>query len=274
MSIDLTYATRPSAGARRRAWFRVFQPAPSAGWRMFCLPHAGGAASFFRDWARALSGVGELVAVQYPGREERLGEPCVETMAELVEALGQALVGTPELLDRPYLLFGHSMGGAVAYELCLWLQRHQVRLPHQLVLSACEGPGRGKRTRLHQAADQVLLEEIVRLNQNLRPLLDSPELTAMVLPALRADYRLIETYHEASDLFPRVQVPVQAWVGREDEELTEDDARAWSRVAGRGFELHAFSGGHFYPSTQAVAMSARVTAALPTSPSWRALALP
>ena len=275
MSAALTHALpTPAAASRHRAWFRTFQPNPRAEWRILCLAHAGGSASFFQGWVRHLPKAGELVAVQYPGREERIEEPSPETMETLVAALGQAFVHTSALLDRPYVLFGHSMGAAVAYELCLWLQRHETRLPCQLVLSASEGPGRGKRTRLREATDQVLLTEILRLNPRLAPLLVSPELTAMVLPTLRGDYRLIETYQETPHACTRIEIPVQAWIGREDGELSEADARAWSRITARAFELHAFPGGHFYPSAQFAAMSERLEASLREFPALPPLCLP
>ncbi|WP_341645135.1 thioesterase II family protein [Thauera sp. SDU_THAU2] len=258
MSLGLNLEPCLAAGQPSRAWFRVPVPRPGAAWRILCLPHAGGSASFFQPWAKVLPEDAELVVVQYPGREERIEEACIDDMAAMVAALAQALGQMPALLAKPYVLFGHSMGAAVAYELCLALQRRRLPLPCGLAVSASEGPGRARPGTLHSAADAALLADVVRLNGRLEHLLASPELAALVLPALRSDYRLIETYAAAPPAFAPVHVPVLALIGREDGELGEDDARAWARVGRRGFALQAFPGGHFYLSGCYPALSKRL----------------
>ncbi|EOH4915279.1 thioesterase II family protein [Pseudomonas aeruginosa] len=238
-----------------RSWFRIPASRADPAWRLICLPHAGGSASFFYPWSRVLPPEVELVAIQYPGREERIGEPCIDNMDTMVSSLAQALAAVPQLLQRPYVLFGHSMGAAVAYELVLALQQRNAALPNLLALSASEGPGAVKPSALHRATDGALVAEIVRLNNRLEHLLHSPELTGLVLPALRSDYRLIETYGGRKPSYSRVWVPVAALVGREDSELSVDDAQAWQRIAGQGFELCSFPGGHFYLSQQFPALT-------------------
>lgn len=244
MSLGVNDARRPAA--RHGAWFRIPRPNPLARWRVICLPHAGGSASFYRPWVQAMPGDVELVIVQYPGREERIEEACIDSMRTMVAGLVRALDGEPQLLNRPYVLFGHSMGAAVAYELCLALQRAPLPPPCQLVVSASEGPGRAAPGELHRSPDRALLDEIVRLNGRLEHLLASPELAALIMPGLRADYRLIETYGATPPSYERIRVPMLALIGREDTELSEADARAWASVAAEGFELQAYPGGHFY----------------------------
>lgn len=247
--------------AQHLAWFRILRPASLALGRIICLPHAGGSASFFHPWAKVLPPAVELVAVQYPGREERIEEGCIDNMRSMVGALVHALTCTPQLLSKPYVLFGHSMGAAVAYELCLALQRHPVRLPCLLALSAIEGPGRAKPGALHRAGDRVLLDEVVRLNPRLAYLLSMTELSSLVLPALRNDYRLIETYGGEQPSFARLSVPVVALRGQDDSELSEEDARAWERVCDRSFQLQTYSGGHFYLTDHYPALTDRLTRA-------------
>src|SRR5262245_19608067 len=95
-------------------WLTVFRPDPSAKLRLFCLPHAGGAASLYRRWADALPPDIELNAVQLPGRENRFSEPPFVRWRPLVEALADGLASK---LDKPFALFGHSMGAMLGYEL-------------------------------------------------------------------------------------------------------------------------------------------------------------
>lgn len=211
--------------------------------RLICLPHAGGSAGFFRAWATLLPDSIELVAVQYPGREDRLDEPSMDDMRTLVDALAQAM---PALLDRPYLLFGHSMGAAVAHELCLALHRQQQPLPGHLVVSAREAPTRHQGGALHRMADDALRDELRRLGGTPTALLDSDEFCALLLPRMRGDYRLIETYCPTLTPMPQLPVAISAFVGTDDRELAPGDAEAWIQQTSSTFRLHSFVGGHFY----------------------------
>lgn len=100
-------------------WLRRPRPVANPRLRLVCLPHGGGTAGAFYGWTAWLPADVELVAVQYPGRQDRFGEPCLRDMGELADAVAQALL---PLLDRPVALFGHSMGAALAYEVTLRLE--------------------------------------------------------------------------------------------------------------------------------------------------------
>lgn len=238
-------ATRlPSpACAADSPWFRFPQPRPAASMRLVCLPHAGGSAGFFRAWAALLPDSMELVAVQYPGREDRLDEPPMHDMRALVEALAQAM---PALLDRPYLLFGHSMGAAVAHELCLALLGRRQRQPDHLVVSAREGPARHHGGALHLAGDGALREALRQLGGTPSALLDNDEFCSLLLPRMRSDYRLIETYRPALAAMPPLPLAISAFVGTDDPELAAGDAEAWAPQTSRAFRLRRFAGDHFY----------------------------
>jgi len=153
------------------SWLKIPKPNPRATWRLICLPHAGGAASFFYPWSKVIPSDGELVLVQYPGREERIGQPCIEDMSVMVQTLVQVLGRSSHILSKPYVLFGHSMGAAIAYELCLALRDNGLQQPCLLTLSAKEGPGITNPSAWHLAEDRALLAEIVRLNDRLDHLL-------------------------------------------------------------------------------------------------------
>jgi pyochelin biosynthetic protein PchC len=236
---------RPAATDDPARWFRTWQPRPQARQRLICLAHAGGAASFYRSWGAALPPSIELVAVQYPGREERIAEAPLGNLAELVERIAAGLERLPYLLDRPYILFGHSMGAAVAHELYLALRRRGRPLPGRLVVSACEGPARHRPGLLHAGSDEALKREMFKLGGTNAALAGMTELLDLVLPVMRGDYQVIETHVPAPDRAP-IAAPISAFTGLADTELEPGDAQAWAGETAAAFEQQAFPGGHFY----------------------------
>src|SRR5690606_41003133 len=137
-----------------RSWLRRFQPRPGARIRLVCLPHAGGGANAYRSWAALLPPGVDLVCVQYPGREDRLAEAPVDDMAAAVGAIARELA---PLLDRPYALFGHSMGSAVGYELARRLRDEGRPEPERLFASGRRAPADAPPGRVHLAADEEII---------------------------------------------------------------------------------------------------------------------
>jgi pyochelin biosynthetic protein PchC len=144
-----------SAPARPRGWLRTPRPRPEAGLRLVCLPHAGGAASSFRGWAEAVPPGVELVSVQYPGREDRIRE---EPWTDAV-AMAGTLAGLLAADPRPLVLFGHSLGGTLAYEVARRLPRPPVRL----VVSARIAPTVPPAPVFRGETDEELAAELCRL---------------------------------------------------------------------------------------------------------------
>lgn len=229
---------------QKAAWWRIYQPQPQAKQRIICLPHAGGCASFFKKWTMTLPSSIELVTIQYPGREERLAEPLINNMDELIDGLIIALT-EQQLLDKPYLLFGHSMGGYIVYELCLALRECNLPLPYQLVISASEAPTHKNTSSLHLDSDQALLDELEKLNGTQFSLATHPELAQMLLPIIRNDYQLIESWQPKPNSLP-LDIPLTTFIARQDTELTEEQALAWQQQTTKNFHCEYFQGNHFY----------------------------
>ena len=228
--------------ARSARLYRIYKARPLARQRIILLPHASGSASFYRSWAELFPDSVEMIAVQYPGREDLIGEPMINDMVTLVGQLADSLAG---LLDKPYVLFGHSMGGAVAYELYNKIAQNGQRLPDHLVISAIEPPSLHHGGDLHQQDDEILKQELSRLGGTGVDLEAFPDLAEMVMPLMRNDYRLIECYKPAlpSTL---INTPITAMIGDRDEELTLSEAQAWADETDQSFKLEVFAGGHFY----------------------------
>ena len=180
--------------------------------------------------------------MQYPGRQDRFAEPCLERMDELADRATEAVLS---LTDRPVALFGHSMGAAVAYEVTLRLeQRHGVR-PVHLFVSGHGSPMRQRNRReLHERDDDGMIDGLVELGGMDPAVLAEPGLVPLVLPSLRADLRLIETYHPATAR--RVRTPVTAYAGAADPDVGAEDFDAWRELTFGGFATRRFPGGHFY----------------------------
>jgi medium-chain acyl-[acyl-carrier-protein] hydrolase len=210
--------------------------------RLLCLPFAGGGASAFRGWPETLPPGVEVVALQLPGREGRIAEPAFRSLEPVVESLADATDG---LLDVPFVLFGHSMGALLAFELARSLRRRDLALPAHLVVSGARAPHLPRRTReLHRLPDMALVAELRRLGGTPVEVLDHDGLLELVLPTLRADLTVCETYVYAPE--PPLDCPVSAWRGRFDSDVDERELEVWAEHTSAGFDTRIFPGGHSY----------------------------
>jgi pyochelin biosynthetic protein PchC len=222
-------------------WIRRFHPEPTAPTQLACFPHAGGSASFYHPVSNALRPTVEVLAVQYPGRQERHTEPCIQDLVELVDRVVPPL---GDALDRPFALFGHSMGATVAYEVARRFEHDLGRPPTMLFVSGRRAPSRKRAESVHLRDDDGLVAELQRLSGTDSQFLGDEELLRMIIPAIRGDYRAIETYtHQPG---AELSCPIVVLVGDDDPLTTMDEAQDWARHTTGEVDLHKFSGGHFY----------------------------
>jgi surfactin synthase thioesterase subunit len=234
-------------------WVRRFIPVERAAVRLVCFPHAGGAATYYFPVAKALRPSVEVLAVQYPGRQDRRMEPCVDDIGELADAVAQELHGWA---DRPLALFGHSMGSTVAYEVARRLERLDIT-PVGLFASAGRGPSALLGDTVHLRDDQGLVAALRALSGTESSVLDDEELLRLVLPAVRGDYKAVETYRHTGD--QRLTCPVRVLVGDSDDMTTMDQADAWRAHTTGPCEITVFPGGHFYLNDQFDAVMRTIT---------------
>jgi len=207
----------------------------------------------FRDWSNGLPADVEVCPIQFPGRGTRLMEPPYNRLSLLVEALIQALL---PLLDKPFALFGHSLGSLVSFELArqIWAN-HQLR-PVRLFVSAGPAPQVPRRNSpIHDLPEKEFMAELRRLNGIPAELLSNKELMDIVLPSLRADFALFESYRYLSG--PPLNCPISTFGGLSDNRVNHDDLEAWRDQTTVSFTIRMFPGDHFFlKSTQPLLLRA------------------
>ncbi|MFG2622739.1 thioesterase II family protein [Streptomyces sp. NPDC048507] len=242
-------------------WLRRVGTVAGNGPRLVCFPHAGGSATAYTQLARALPAEFDVLAVQYPGRQDRYLEEPFTALDRLVAAVAGELAG--ELAAdpaRPYALFGHSMGALVAFETARLLAERGLPAPRRLFLSGRDAPGARSGAHYRDYGDDEVLAEVRGLGGTDRATLENPEILEMVLPALRADYRALATY-EWRPAEP-LATPVSVLVGDADPVVTVEEARRWREHTRGAFDLRVFRGGHFYLNDHLDGVAAAVTGGL------------
>jgi len=240
-------------------WIRCPKPRPDARVRLFCIPHAGGGAATFRLWQDQLPGDVEVRAIQLPGRENRLLEKPFTEVETIVEEL--SLLIRPDL-DRTYAVFGHSMGALIAFELIRQLRLHGAELPEVLLASGYRAPQvRLPGAPIHLLPNSEFLEEVQRRYDAVpREALENAELMELLLPTLRADIAVCDSYvYRDDDPLP---LPIVALGGEHDGQVGVRDLEAWKEQTSGSFGVQQFPGDHFYLQTAQEALLARVSAEL------------
>ena len=227
------------------SWIAFRKPNPQARLRLFCFPYAGTGASIFRTWSDGLPADVEVCPVQIPGRGTRLMETPFTQLSPLIEALAQAL---GPLLDKPFAFFGHSLGALVGFELARQLRRQSGVQPVRLFVSADRAPQIPHRDRpIHALPEGELLHELRRLNGIPGKVLEDAELMQIMLPILRADFAVYETYVYSTE--PPLNCPISAFGGLQDHRVSRGDLEAWRDQTSGSFSLRMFPGDHFFWNT-------------------------
>lgn len=237
-------------------WLSRLNPDPAARLRLFAFPYAGAGTVVYRTWAAGLPKDVELNVIRLPGRESRLREQPYTQMQPLVTALVDAIQST---LDKPFAFFGHSMGGLVAFETARELRRRGLPMPLHLLISARRAPHLpDPDTLLYHLPDSVFVKEMQRRYDGIPvAILQTPELLALFVPMLKADFQVIETYTHTPEA--PLDVPISAFGGTQDFVLRAGDLDGWREHTTQAFGVQKFVGKHFYLQTQQAALLAAVS---------------
>lgn len=233
---------RPTPQSNER-WLAYREVNPRARVRMFCFPYAGGGASAYRGWASSTPGDIEVCPVQLPGREGRLREAPFEATETLVLALTEAL--QPWLGDLPFVFFGHSMGGMLGFELARELRRRRQPLPLHLFVSGRRAPQVPDREEpIHELPEAEFIDKLRELNGTPEEVLQHAELMRLLLPVLRADFSVVETYQYRQE--EPLDLGISCFGGLADQEVTREDCAAWKDQTRGRFRLRMLPGDHFF----------------------------
>jgi medium-chain acyl-[acyl-carrier-protein] hydrolase len=224
-------------------WIAGGRLSPNARCRLFCLPHSGSGASQFSLWKNFLPPILDICPIQLPGRENRFREPPFTQIRSIAKNLAEAL---EPYIDRPYILYGFSLGALIAFELARQLRRQKAAPPVSLYALARPAPHLPQTKHpLHQLSDDIFVAELTRRYNGMSPLiLQDKELMQLLLPALRADFTALETYVYQDE--EPLACPIRAFGGNLDTTAVEDELRPWRLHTHASFELKVFQGDHFF----------------------------
>lgn len=233
-------------------WFSRPPPGPQAEVLLFCLPHAGGGSAAYRRWPKLLPPAIGVQPVQLPGREQRLAEPARVDPVEVADAVLRRA-------DRPFAVYGHSMGALLGYEVTRELGRRGGPLPRRLALGGSRPPHRPEsRPGMADLPDDEFAAALVSLGGTPADVLADPDLRDLLLPVLRADLRWLQGYRCTRP--DPVPVPMDAFCGTEDELVGPADMAGWAQYTSAGFAQYEIPGGHFFVLEPPPGLVSRLTA--------------
>lgn len=239
-------------------WFPVLRRPANARLRLFCFPYAGGSASSYGRWPDRLPASVDVRPVQLPGRWNRLREPPFTQFDDMVRGIGEVL---PSCLDRPFALFGHSMGALLAFAAARQLRERGLPQPRCLFVSGHRAPHLPDGIRPPSGlSDQAFIAHLREYNGTPAEVLDQPDLMNVLLPAIRADFDVCRSY--AYVPAAPLACPVVVFGGADDPESANEQLDVWNRHTTARSTVHRFPGDHFYIHSAEAQLLAALSASL------------
>lgn len=235
----------------------VTRPRERRPFRLYCFSYAGGSASAYMPWQSLIDPSVQICGIQLPGREGRMDELPWTSMAAVVKAIADVI----SVQDAaPFALFGHSLGGFIAFEVARELRRMQAGAPSHLFLSGCVAPQCMKPSRLHELSDKDLIDALREYNGTPEEILGNLPLMAFLLPTIRADSALFAGYRfEAA---APLDVPMSIFAGAADPRVPVASAEAWRAHSSGEVDLCVFDGDHFFIRSEAGQVVDRISETL------------
>ena len=226
------------------------QPDSRARFRLFCFPYAGGSSAIYRPWAKKIHPDIEVVPAVLPGREFRLREPAYTQLEPLVEALTREI---SPLIDRPFALFGHSMGAMISFELARRLRSERGVEPAHLFISGRRAPQLPETDpEIHNLPEPEFITEVERLNGTPKEVLEHKELMEMLIPMLRSDFSICHKYNYVPGA--PLTCSLTAIGGTKDDTADQEKLQGWCAVTTGRCRIRMLAGDHFFINQQHAAI--------------------
>lgn len=226
----------------QQSWFVTPRRVVNPQLRIFCFPYAGGNANSYSSWVKSLPTSVELVGIQPPGRAARIAEPAHTAMKPLISDL---LPRITDLLNVPYIFFGHSLGSRVAFELMHRCHEANLPLPVHFIASGSRSPDKGDETDItYNLPEDEFIKTLKDMNGTPEQILQNKELLELFIPLLRADFQLGETYcfqHQK-----QFNCPVTVFGGSDDKDVSIEHLNGWDKFFVDSAKVQIFPGGHFF----------------------------
>jgi medium-chain acyl-[acyl-carrier-protein] hydrolase len=212
--------------------------------KLFCFPYAGGSTTVYMKWLKKLNRDISLIPIELPGRGKRFKEQYCNSFDEAVEDTCKQVCSQLGDKDR-FILYGHSMGSLLAYEVTHKLKENLYNEPMHIFFSGRYPPHIIKNERLHLMTDDELIEEILKFGGTPRELFEDEQLLSLFLPIIRADYQIINTY-EYRERSTKLDCNISCLNGLDDEDILDFELKQWSNCTNGNCSFYEFDGGHFF----------------------------
>ncbi|WP_177205578.1 thioesterase II family protein [Acetitomaculum ruminis] len=218
------------------------------GINIFCFPYAGGGSLVFREWKNRFGEEFSIYGAHYPGHEDRIMEKPLWDIEELVDKIHYEMKNR-DFDKKPFILFGHSLGSRVAYELSLRFEEENNKWLKGLIVSAGRSPDKKEKNPIYDLPEREFFEKLSRYNKTPREIFENKDLWELFEPVLRADFTMAETYEDKK--YRKIHVPILALKGTLDYEMTREDIEGWASYTTNDFYYKEITGEHLFIDTNA-----------------------
>ncbi len=222
--------------------FKVYKPNLSSKIRLFCFHHSGGAASSYFPWVKKLDKCIELVAIQLPGREDRFNESFLLRIEDVLSELDKAI---DSFLDKPFIVFGHSLGALIAYEFSKFMIERYSKHPLSLVVSAALPPHLIEHRELHgNLSGKEFIQRLEKYGSINDYILNNADLLNIFLPIIKNDLKILDNYTFKKN--EPLACNLIALAGEDDQSLNLEDIKSWKDYTSQKFQILTYPGNHFF----------------------------
>lgn len=226
------------------SWFNCLKPRRSPSLRLFCFPYAGGGGLVYKEWYKKLPSNIEMHIAQLPGREQRFSEELPGSVEEIIRYLKRDI---QPYINEPFVLFGHSMGALISYELARTLMEEQDKAPVRLFVSGKSAPHlKNIDTPTYNLSKEQFIKKIKSFNGTPKEIIEDEEIMNVFEPKLRRDFEVCDTYKFTNT--SHLTCPITVFGGTDDHVVPKTHLEAWRELTHtkEPCHVHLLKGDHFF----------------------------